>query len=60
MERGFLTTLIKDACATRAIEFDGVVISGETVHRKALAELTLISKITSLSNFSQEYFGVNV
>lgn len=60
MERGFLTTLIQDACATRAIEFDGAVISGETVHKTALAELTLISKITSLNNFYKENFGVKL
>lgn len=56
MERGFLTTLIQDACATRSIEFDGEVISGETVHKTALAELTLISKITSLRKFENENF----
>ncbi len=59
MERGFLTTLIQDACATRAIELDGAVISGETVQQTALAELTLISKITSLNDFENENFGVN-
>ncbi|VAW74796.1 Isochorismatase [hydrothermal vent metagenome] len=58
MERGFLTTIIQDSCATRALEFDGDVISGETVHKTALAELTLISKITSLNDFSKENFGV--
>lgn len=51
MERGFLTTLIQDACATRALEFEGTEISGETVHKTALAELTLISQITSLNDF---------
>lgn len=56
MERGFLTTLIQDACATRSIEFDGEVISGKTVHKTALAELTLISKITSLKKFENENF----
>jgi len=56
MERGFLTTLIQDACATRSIEFDGGVISGETVHKTALAELTLISKITTLEKFKNEIF----
>jgi len=56
MERGFLTTLIQDACATRAIEFDGAVISGETVHQTALAELTLIAKITSFDDFKNENF----
>jgi len=56
MERGFLTTLIQDACATREIEFDGVVIPAETVHQTALAELTLLSKITSLNNFISDRF----
>jgi len=60
MERGFLTTVVKDACATRAIEFEGAVISGETVHNTALAELTLISTITSLNDFVNEQFGVEV
>jgi len=60
MERGFLTTIIQDACATRAIEFDGSIISAETVHKTALAELTLISKITSLNDFKNENFGVVV
>jgi len=60
MERGFLTTVIQDACATRATEFDGNVISGETVHQTALAELILISKITSLNDFVNENFGVHI
>lgn len=58
MERGFLTTLIQDACATRAIEFDGALISAETVHKTAFAELTLISIITSLNDFLNENFEV--
>ena len=59
-ERGFLTTLIQDACATREIEFDGVVISGETVHQTALAELTLTSKISTLIDFRKYNFGVKL
>jgi len=58
MERGFLTTVIQDACATRSIEFDGSVISGKTVHKTALAELTLISKISSLKIFENENFDL--
>jgi len=58
MERGFLTTIIQDACATRAIEFDGTLISAETIHKTALAELTLISKITSLNDFLDKNFRV--
>jgi nicotinamidase-related amidase len=54
MERGFGTTIIQDACATRALEFDGTVIPGETVHKTALAELTLLSKIVSLNSFLTE------
>lgn len=60
MERGFLTTIIQDACATLAIEFDGDLISGKTVHQTALAELTLVSKITSLNDFESYNFRVDV
>ena len=56
MERGFLTTVIQDACTTRSIEFDGEVIAGETVHKTALAELTLISQIISLKEFESINF----
>lgn len=59
MERGFGTTIIQDACATRSLEFDGAVIPGEAVHKTALAELTLISKITPLNSFLTEEFGIN-
>lgn len=59
MERGFKTTIIHDACATRSLEFDGEVIPGETVHKTALAELTLISEITSLSRFIADSFDTH-
>jgi len=59
MERGFGTTIIQDACTTRSLELDGTIIPGETVHRTSLAELTLISKITSLNSFLTEEFGIN-
>jgi len=59
MERGFETTIIQDACATRSLEFDGAIIPGEIVHKTALAELTLISKITPLNSFLTEEFGIN-
>lgn len=57
MERSFRTTIIQDACATRALELNGTVIPGETVHKTALAELTLISKITPLNSFLTDEFG---
>ena len=59
MERGFGTTIIQDACATHSLEFDGAVIPGETVHKTALAELTLFSKITPLNSFLAEEFGIS-
>jgi len=54
MERGFETIVIQDACATRALEFEGVEIPAETVHRTSLAELTLIAQITSTNIFLAE------
>jgi len=59
MERGFGTTIIQDACATRSLEFDGAIIPGETVHKTALAELTLISKIISLNSFLTDELGIS-
>ncbi|NOZ53770.1 MAG: cysteine hydrolase [Gammaproteobacteria bacterium] len=54
MERGFGTIIIKDACATSSLEFDGTDIPAETVHRTALAELGLISTINSTKYFLSE------
>ncbi len=54
IERSFSSTVIQDACATKSIEFNGEVLPAEIVHKTALAELTLISKVTSLHNFKQE------
>lgn len=56
MERGFSSTVIQDACATKSIDFNGELLPAEIVHKTALAELTLISKVTSLYNFKQELF----
>ncbi len=58
MERGYRTTIIQDACATRSLEFDGEVIPGETVHKTALAELILISEVTSLNSFINDNFDI--
>ena len=54
MERGFEVTVIKDACATRALELDGIEISAETVHRTSLAELTMIAQVQSTDAFLTE------
>ena len=51
MERGFQVTVIQDACATRALAFNGIEIAAETVHNTALAELTLIAQIISIEEF---------
>ncbi len=52
MERGFEVTIVQDGCATLALELDGVEIPAETVHRTALAELTLIAQIKSLDTIN--------
>ncbi len=58
MERGFKTTIIRDACATRSLEFNGEVIPEETVQKIALAELTIISQLTSLNSFITKSFNI--
>jgi len=60
MERGFRTTIIQDACATSTLEFDGAVIPEETVHKTALAELTMISGITPLKSFLAGEFDIRI
>ena len=54
MERGFEVTVIQDACATCALALDGVEISAETVHRTALAELSLIAQVKMTKAFLSE------
>ena len=54
MERGFEVTVIQDACATRALELNGIEISSETVHRTSLAELTLIAQVKPIKTFLSE------
>ncbi|MDQ6984228.1 MAG: cysteine hydrolase family protein, partial [Ghiorsea sp.] len=54
MERGFQTTVIQDACATRSLAFNGTEIPAKTVHNTALAELTLIAQIIPLQEFLAE------
>ena len=51
MENGFTATIIQDACATLSLSLDGVKIPAETVHRTALAELTLLAEIKPLQRF---------
>ena len=51
MERGFEVTVIQDACATRALELNGIEISSETVHRTSLAELTLFANVKPMKIF---------
>lgn len=54
MERDFEVTVIRDACATRPLELDGIDISAETVHRTSLAELTLFAQVKSTETFLSE------
>ncbi len=51
MERGFDITVINDACATCSLQLDAIDIPAHTVHRTALAELTLLAKIETLESF---------
>ncbi|WP_104401640.1 cysteine hydrolase family protein [Vibrio penaeicida] len=51
MERGFQTTVIQDACATRALELGDKTIPAYIVHETALAELTLLANIKPLAAF---------
>lgn len=53
MERGFNVTVIPETCATLALDFIGEQIPAETVHKTALAELTLIATISPLETFIQ-------
>jgi len=54
MEREFHITVIQDACATGSLELNGEDIPSETVHKTALAELTSMSKISSLEEYIAE------
>ncbi|MGH1427620.1 MAG: cysteine hydrolase family protein [Arenicella sp.] len=53
MERGFQVTLMKDACATKALELEGEIIDAEIVHKTALAELTLFADIKTTQQFME-------
>jgi nicotinamidase-related amidase len=51
MERGYNVTVIQEACATRALELNGIEISADTVHKTALAEITMLAKVENLSHY---------
>lgn len=47
MERGFNVTIVVDACATQDLQYDGKAINAEIVHKTALAELLMLSKLVT-------------
>lgn len=51
MERGYQIVIISDACATRSLEFEGEVLPAETVHKVALAEVAMFSKLVTTSSY---------
>jgi len=51
MERGFATTVVHDACATRSLQFKEEIIPAETVHKTALAELSLFAELVDTKSF---------
>lgn len=47
MERGFNVTVVGDACTTHNLEYNGETIKAEMVHKTALAELSMLSKLAT-------------
>jgi nicotinamidase-related amidase len=53
---GFQCIVVKDACATKDLKFDGKVIAADDVHNSTFATLTAggYSKVISLEEFTNE------
>lgn len=52
MERGFGVKVIADACAAPGLKFFDETIDAETVHKTALAELTLFAELIKSSDLA--------
>lgn len=51
MERGYMATVITDACATCDLEFQGEILPAQTVHRSALAEVQMLANLATTEQY---------
>ncbi|MGF1725680.1 cysteine hydrolase family protein [Photobacterium nomapromontoriensis] len=51
MERGYQIAIVSDACATRELEFEHERLPAETVHKVALSEVAMFSKLMTTASY---------